>query len=447
MKINDVITYKATDYANAETVGEVDGTTVFVPNMIVGEKARVRVNYVKKNVAYADLVELVEPSPNRVVPPCGCFGKCGGCSLMHMSYEQQLAFKTAKVRRNLTKIGKISTEVQHCEPSELQLGYRNKLSLPVGGKVGRVKIGMYKKGSHDIVDVPDCLLGGDWAQKLVALFRDYMNAERVVPYDEKTFKGEVRHLVARYVSGCLLVVVVSNGKFSRDLSPLIARLKAEFDNFGLFVNVNEGKNNVILGKETKHIYGKKYIEGAHLGVKFRLQPQSFFQVNDAVKDGIYRQVKSLLDVSGTEVLVDCFSGIGILTSVLCSPDYDTYAVEIEPSSVADAVAIKQLNRSPRLTNLQGDANVLLPQIAEQNRGKRLSLVVDPPRKGLGQTICQTILSAEFDNVVYVSCDSATLGRDLGMLSSRYEVDFAQPWDMFPQTAEVETVCHLTLRSK
>ena len=311
--------------------------------------------------------------------------------------------------------------------------------------MGKVKIGMYKKGSHDIVDIPDCLLGGEWAQKLVKIFQEYLNSQRIAPYDEKNFSGEVRHLVARYVADCLLVTIVSNGQFRRDLSSLVQMLKAEFPKFGLFVNVNQNKNNVILGKETTHICGAKYAEGTHLGVKFRLQPQSFFQVNDGVKDGIYEQVKSLLDVSQTQVLVDCFSGIGVLTSVLCSNNYDTYAVEIEASAVADAIELKKLNNSPRLTNLQGDANVLLPKIAEENRGKVLSLVVDPPRKGLGETICRTILDAGFDNVVYVSCDSATLARDLALLSEKYAVDVVQPWDMFPQTAEVETVCRLLLK--
>lgn len=445
IKINDVITYTATDYANAETVGEVDGTTFFVPQTILGEKALVKVNHVKKGVAYADPIKIIDASPSRVEPACRHFGKCGGCTLMHMRYEEQLAFKTAKVRRNLEKIGKISVGVLPCKPSKLTLRYRNKLSLPVGGKVGKVKIGMYKKGSHDIVDIPDCLLGGEWAQKLVKIFQEYLNSQRIAHYDEKNFSGEVRHLVARYVADCLLVTIVSNGQFRRDLSSLVQMLKAEFPKFGLFVNVNQNKNNVILGKETTHICGAKYAEGTHLGVKFRLQPQSFFQVNDGVKDGIYEQVKSLLDVSQTQVLVDCFSGIGVLTSVLCSNNYDTYAVEIETSAVADAIELKKLNNSPRLTNLQGDANVLLPKIAEENRGKVLSLVVDPPRKGLGETICRTILDAGFDNVVYVSCDSATLARDLALLSEKYAVDVVQPWDMFPQTAEVETVCRLLLK--
>lgn len=443
LKINDKVNFEATGYANAEAVGTIDGYTVFVPQMIVGEKALVKINYVKRNVAYATVEELLVPSRDRVKPKCKYYGKCGGCSLMHAAYCEQLKFKQNKVKNNLLKLGKIDFDIQPCFPSSKVFGYRNKLSLPVGGRVGNVKIGMYRKGSHTIVDVEDCLLGGDWAKKLVKLFRQYMNDESIEPYDEKTFKGQVRHLVARFVCNQLLVMIVTNGACKLNTESLQKALQKEFSAFGLFVNENHGKNNVIVGDKTHHVCGIECISGEHCGVKFHLHPESFFQVNDEVKDALYADVKRLLDVSDTEVLVDCFSGIGILTTVLCSDKYATYGVEIEPSSVADADANARLNRSPNLINLLGDANVFLPKITAEHKGKRLSLVVDPPRKGLGQGICNTIIDAEFDNVVYVSCDSATLARDLSYLSAKYAVKSVRPYDMFPQTDQVETVVLLS----
>lgn len=443
LKQNDKVIFTAQGYANSETVGVVDNTTVFVPFLMVGEQAVVRINYAKKGVAYGDVVELLKTSPKRVSAPCPHFGKCGGCSLMHMPYQEQLLFKHAKVQNNLKKIGGLQVDLLPTVPSPLQFGYRNKLSLPVSGKRGNVKIGMYQKGSHVVTNCQECLLADQWATTLVALFRQYLNTNNIAPYNERDFSGEVRHLVARYVDGQLLVTVVSNGKFRHDLQTFANMLAKHFPKFGLYVNQNDGKNNVILGKTSHHVCGISHIQGTHMGVQFRLHPHSFFQINDGVKDLLYSKAKQLLNTSNTQVLVDLFSGIGVLTTALCSPNYDTIAVEIEPSAVADAEQIKTLNNSPRLTNLCGDANVLLPQIAEQNKGKTLSLVVDPPRKGLGATICQTILSVGFDNIVYISCDSATLARDLAMLCPTYKVEYIQPYDMFPNTDQVETLVWLS----
>ena len=439
IKANDTITYTASGYANAETVGSVDGYTVFVPQMIVGERAKVKLNHVKRNVAYGTVVELLDVSDQRVLPACPHFGKCGGCSLMHMSYREQLLFKQNKVAANLKKIGKIDVEVLPCAPSEKTCGYRNKLSLPVSGTCGNVHIGMYERNTHKVVETRGCHLGGDWAEKLVELFTQYCNEYGVQPYNEQNFTGEVRHLVARYVDGQLLVTVVSNGEFCKNLTPFAEMLQKNFPKFGLFVNVNTYKNNVILGKTITHICGIKYIESTHLGVKFRLRPNSFFQVNDGVKDAIYTKVRELLDVSRTEVLVDCFSGIGILTNALASDNYDTYAIEIEPSAVKDADEMVQLNKSPRVHNVCGDVSVELPKIIAANAGKRFTVVVDPPRKGLGASICETLMNSNADNIVYVSCDSATLARDLALLADVYTVSYVQPYDMFPNTDQVETL--------
>lgn len=442
IKQNDKLEYTATAYSNAETVSKVGDATVFVPHMIVGERAVVKVNYAKKGIAYADVVQLLEASAKRQIPPCENFGECGGCSLLHMQYDEQLEFKRNKVQNNLTKIAKLQAAVLPCVPSPKIFGYRNKLSLPVRGTASNVQIGMYRKSSHCVVDTENCLLGDGWCKTLVSVFRNFMLRNKIVPYNEQNFTGEVRHLVARYIDGQLLATVVCNGEPEFDAHPLYAALCEKFPRTGLFINVNTLRNNVILGKCTRHVDGLQYIEGQHFGVKFRLRPDSFFQVNDGVKDGIYAKVKELLNTSDTQVLVDCFSGVGILTNALASERYKTFAVEIEPSAVKDANEIAQINNAPNVTNICGDANVELPRLAETFRGKTMSLVVDPPRKGLGETICNTLLQANFDNIVYISCDSATLARDLAVLTQNYAIDYVQPWDMFPNTAEVETVVHL-----
>ncbi len=446
LKQDDIITYTAESYANSETVGYVDGYTVFVPNMLAGETAKVKVTYVKKNIAYARIVEFITTSPLSVNPKCKHFGKCGGCVLSRMSYAEQLNFKRNKVMQNLRKIGKTDCDVLPCFPSPKQLEYRNKISLPICGTQGKAYAGMYQKGTHKAVKTNGCLLCGSWATTLANEVTEYLNAYKIAPYDERTFKGEVRHLVARYIDGQLLVALVVNCEFKHDLQPLIDRLNKSFDKFGLFININNNKNNVILGKTTRYIYGLKYIESEHLGVKFRLQIESFFQVNDEVKNAIYSKVKELLNTSQTQALIDCFSGVGVLTNVLADDRFDTYAIEIEPSAADDANALAEIN-GKRITNICGDVNVELPKLTNQLNGKRITMVVDPPRKGLGETVCNTILSAQVDNIVYVSCDSATLARDIAQLSAGYKVTYVEPYDLFPQTDQVETVVLLVRRTQ
>lgn len=441
LKVNDMLTYTAQAYSNSETVGAVDGYTVFVPNLIVGEVARVKVNYVKKNVAYATAVEILQRSALRISPPCPHFGKCGGCSLAHIDYNEQLIFKRNKVANNLKKLY-CDVPVLPCVASPKTLGYRNKLSLPVRGVRHNVAIGMFERNSHNIVKTKKCALADDWAETLVSTFTKYCNDHGVEPYNERNFSGTARHLAARYVDGQLLVTVVSNGEFKYDLQPFYAELKRHFPRLGLFVNVNTAHNNVILGKTTRHIFGIEYIESEHMGVKFRLRPNSFFQVNDGVKDLIYSKVKELADTSKTDVLADCFSGIGILTNVLASRRFDTYAIEIEPSAVKDANEMVELNNAPRTNVICGDVTTELPKIVAANAGKRFTVVVDPPRKGLNGAICNALKLAAPENIVYISCDSATLARDLNMLDG-YKATYVEPYDMFPQTDQVETLCLLS----
>ena len=238
---------------------------------------------------------------------------------------------------------------------------------------------------------------------------------------------------------------MSNGEFKRNLQPLIDALRRRFDKFGLFVNINEYKNNVILGKITKHIYGIEYIESECLGVKLRVAPNSFFQINDGVKDRVYLKARELLDLSKTEVLIDCFSGVGVLTNVLANDKFDTYAIEIEPSAVADAKEAAKLN-SAAITNICGDVNIELPKLVNNFADKVITLVVDPPRKGLGESICNTVKQANVDNIVYISCDSATLARDVALLADAYDVVYVEPYDMFPNTDQVETLVRLARKT-
>ncbi len=430
---------------NAEGVGVYGDYTVFVPFALPGETVSCRVDFAKRNVAHATLLQVETSSSQRVQPSCNYYGKCGGCTLQHADFDTENAFKRNLVQGNLQKLGKLQLDV---EPTiaGTRYAYRNKISLPVGGKAGNVKIGMYKRGSHDIVAVNQCVLTDSWANDLIAIFTTYFNTIGAVPYNQQTFKGEIRHVTARFINGQLLATIVSNGAYKRSLAPLIKLLSDRFANFGLFINVNTLKNNVILGDVTQHVYGLKHITSTENGVTYQIQPDSFFQVNDEIKAQLYAHVKELVSSENPDVLIECFSGVGLLTAELVSDDYDTYAIEIVPSAVDDANAMKQANGIARLQNICGDVNVELPKLMHNLAGKNTVMVVDPPRKGVGEKICQLILDNPPQKLVYVSCDSATLARDLAILSQGYTVELVQPYNMFPNTAHVETLVCLTRRS-
>lgn len=424
---------------NGEGVGKYEDYTVFVPFVNKGERALVVADYVKRNIIYATCLELSSRAACRTVAPCKYYGKCGGCQLQHMDYTEQLKLKHDIVANNLRKIGGIDCEVLPVVGSPLQYGYRNKISLPFGGKTGNVRIGMYRNNSHEIVDVDKCVLAGEWCDKLVSIVRQFVNDNRLPPYDERRHTGLVRHLVGRYIDNQLLVTLVTNGAVKCNLCPLYQSLCQTFDKVGLFVNINTAHNNVILGKTTQHLYGIKHIQSSRDGVTYFVQTDSFFQVNDKVKDMMYSKARELLYGQDTEVFVDCFSGVGLLTAAMYDSRYDSYSIEIQPSSVEDAEHLKAVNGFDRLTTICGDVTVELPKLMEKTQGKKTCMIVDPPRKGLGETICNTLVANAPDRLVYISCDSATLARDLAMLSSVYDIQCVCPYDLFPNTRHVETL--------
>ncbi len=431
-----------------EGVARTEGYTIFVSGALLGEDVLAHIDHVKKGIAYAHVLDIVSPSSSRVSPPCKYIEQCGGCQLQHMSYDKQLQFKRQVVTNNLSKIGGIEGDILPTVASCNVYHYRNKIALPVGGSVGNVIIGMYSQGTHNIVPIDSCLLVDSWADDLIDIVRKFANSSNIQPYNEATFGGVLRHVVARYVDSQLLVTLVTNGAHSIDYAPLLDKLSKRYDKFGLFVNINSTKGNVILGDTTHHIAGIWGIHGKVGSINYTVQPESFFQVNDDIRTSIYAKAKQLLLAGKTDVLIDCFSGVGLLTSAMYSDSYDTYAIEIDSSSVADANKLKADNNLDRLTNICGDANIELPKLLgtlRKGNSGNISLLVDPPRKGLGAQICSSIIDSMPTSIVYISCDSATLARDLAMLSQRYTITHIEPYDMFPHTRHVETLVAMTIK--
>lgn len=430
--INDIGT-------NGEGVANKDGVTYFVPFCLPKEEVEATVTFKKGNVAQAKLEKIVKSVNGRCQAACKNFTLCGGCQLQHMNYCAQVSFKREKVKKNLKKIGGINFDVNECVPSDKSFGYRNKLQIPVRKIGSKAVCGFFQSGSHKLVPVTHCPLQDEWADKVLKCVVNFVNENDIAVYDEVKKTGLVRHVVARHVENQLLLTVVINGDELTLWQKLKQKLDENFDRYGLFVNINKKHDNVILGNKTLHLCGLKHIQGDCLGVKFCLQPDSFFQINDFIRDKIYADAISLLDTSDCDIIVDAFSGVGILSGVLCKSGKQVFGIEIVKAAVEDADNLKKINNLKNLTNICGDVNVELKNLCEKNSGKKIALVVDPPRKGLGQPTIEAILHAKPQNIVYISCDSATLSRDVKALSKVYEIKHCTPYDMFPQTDNVETL--------
>ncbi len=446
MKQGDLIKFDVTSLGDkGEGVGRLGNDNIYAVNAIDGERAVARVSYAKRNTVFADVKEIINKSPFRQEPICDRFLKCGGCQLQHMSYAKQLDFKRSLLAKNMKNIGGFEIDVPNVVASPLLRGYRNKVQLPVGIVGGKVAVGFYANNSHKLVPVAHCPLQEKWAKDMAEAFLCYLDAADVAVYDEIKHKGLVRHIIGRYIEGQLLVTVVINGEELPTKEVFINLLSKKFDNFGLFINKNTKKTNVILGGKSKWIYGLQYINADINGIKFVLRPDSFFQVNWGIAELLYAEVKKHLSQTDTEVIVDCYSGVGILSALLYSENIKAYAIEIEQSAVADADYVKEQNGLVNLTNICGDVAENLPEIFKKNQNKNIAVVVDPPRKGLAAKTVELFRQTMPQQIVYISCDSATLARDVKLLcqNNLYQITHIQPFDMFPYTRHVETVVLIT----
>lgn len=445
--VGDIIECEVVDLGiEGEGVVKYGAFPIFVPFALPGEKVRVRLNYVKKDVAFGDLIEVLSPSNERVKPRCCYFGKCGGCDLQHMSHALQMQTKRQFVERSLSRNGGIDFPVPPVK-SLNEWGYRNKLSLPFGvNGEKKIVLGFFEKRTHKVVPLKHCALNGDSAATLISVVTEWANEHGLSVYDEKTGKGLLRHLVAR-MTNFLSAVVVINGDTLPYASDLAKRLENAFQNFALYVSVNKKNTNVIMTDGVTLIAGQEREQ--NLGAfSAKVSPCSFLQVNDKIRDAIYDDVASTLaDFDGN--IVELYSGVGILTAQLAVrlKDAKITSVEIVPEAVEDAKNLmKKLGVDDRVTCELGDAGEFMKSHSEK-AGKR-AIVLDPPRKGCSQDTIDGIISAGFELVAYVSCNPATLARDIKRLTENgYTLKSVQPYDMFPQTSNVETYAVLEKTAK
>lgn len=446
---NDIVTLKIEDCGiDGEGIGKADGFTVFVKDAVIGDTVRAKIMKAKKNYGYGRLEEIITPSPDRVEPKCQFARQCGGCQLQALSYEKQLEFKTSKVRGHLERIGGF-TDI----PMEKILGmdqpfhYRNKAQFPVGkSKDGRIITGFYAGRTHSIIENRDCALGVTRNKEVLDRVIAHMEKFHIQPYDENTGKGLVRHVLIRYgfFTDEMMVCLIINGEKLPGEEALVKSLRQIPEAVSVMVNVNKKRNNVILGEKVRLLWGQPYITDKIGEISYQISPLSFFQVNPYQTGRLYGKALEYAQLSGNETVWDLYCGIGTIFLFLAQKAKMVRGVEIIPAAIENAKENARLNGFDNTEFFVGKAEEVLPEQFARTGERADVIVVDPPRKGCDETLLSTIIKMQPDRVVYVSCDSATLARDLKYLCERgYELKKVCPVDMFPNTVSVETVVLLS----
>lgn len=434
-------------------IGKVGTFPFFIKDTVIGDQVRIKAIKVKKNYGYGRLMEILVPSSDRVEARCPVARQCGGCTLQHLRYEKQLEYKYHKVKNCLERIGGLKNI---SEKMEMTLGmdepfyYRNKAQFPVGkNKNGGIITGFYAGRTHSIIENDHCCIQARVNDDILPVIKDYMKHNRIEPYDEEQHRGLVRHILTRvgFITGEIMVCLVVNGR-ARDLKnveELIERLTRIKGMTSIVVNQNLEKTNKILGTKIETLWGKDYIEDYIGNVKYQIGPLSFYQVNPAQTRVLYGKALEFAGLTGEEIVWDLYCGIGTISLFLAQKAKKVYGVEIVPEAIADARRNAAMNGMDNVEFFVGKVEEILPAKYKESKGTMSAdvIVVDPPRKGCEESLLQTIVKMKPKKVVYVSCDPATLARDLKYLDGNgYQVIKVQPVDMFGMGSHIETVVGL-----
>ena len=463
MQKNDIVTADIEDIGvNGEGIGKVDGYTLFIKDAVIGDRVEAKVMKAKKNYGYARLMKILEPSEARVQPRCAFARKCGGCQIQEMSYEQQLAFKEKKVRGNLERIGGFAPELldRVTDPAvgmDEPFGYRNKAQFPFGtDREGNPVTGFYAGRTHDIIANTDCALGVPVNREILEIILAFMKEYRIPSYDEKTGQGLLRHVLIRYgfTTKEIMVCFVVNGSSIPHVDELIRRLCGIDGMTSITLSPNTRQTNVIMGDSYQILWGQGYITDYIGNVRYQISPLSFYQVNPVQTEKLYSLALEYADLKGGETVWDLYCGIGTISLFLAQKAGQVYGVEIVPQAIEDARRNAGINGIENAEFFVGKAEEVLPEYYEKYAREHVGesaradvSVVDPPRKGCDEALLETIVKMQPERVVYVSCDSATLARDLKVLcGAGYELEKVRPVDMFPMTVHVETVVKLSRKT-
>ena len=445
MEKNQLVTVKIEDMTESgEGIGKVDGYTLFLKDAVIGDVVEAKVIKAKKTYGYARVMEVKEASPCRVEPRCPVAGPCGGCQLQAMSYESQMEWKRKKVREHLIRIGgmedpKVLPVLGMEDPWE----YRNKAQFPVGrDKNGEIVAGFYAARSHRIVETERCFLGSPVNEEILGIVKRWMKENQVEPYDEESGRGLVRHVLIRESekTGQIMVCLVINGKRVPAGDRLVETLRETPGMTSISLNVNQERTNVILGKQLVPLFGPLAIEDRIGENRYRISPLAFYQVNKRQTEVLYRTALKYAGLTGEETVWDLYCGTGTISLFLARKAKMVYGVEIVPEAIENARENAALNGITNAEFFVGKAEEVLPEKYREGTARADVIVVDPPRKGCERELLETIVRMQPERIVYVSCDSAILARDVKVLGEGgYRMVEGQPVDMFPMSGHVECV--------
>ena len=443
---NQVYEAEIVDYtAEGQGVAHIEGCAVFIPNAIMGEKCTVRIEKAQKTWAAGKIVELKEKSPHRVNRECPVAKLCGGCDFWHMDYDEETRLKAERVRQCLNRLAGENLESVPILSAPTCYGYRNKAQYPVAGKSGKAVAGFFRAGTHQVVANQKCLILPEETDRVKAVVMDYVNQQKVPPYDEIAHTGLLRHIYVRRgaVSGQILVCLVVNGRSIPKAHLLIAKLKLIPGFSTLVLSVNTKKGNAVLGDEFLTLYGPGYIEDTLCSLTFRLSPRSFYQVNHHQAQRLYEAAITQARISRNDTVLDLYCGVGTITLAMAKAAGKVIGVEVIPQAVEDAKDNARRNGIENAEFLCADAGQAA--LALEESGVRADVVtVDPPRKGLSSDAIEALSRMAPRRIVYVSCDPATLARDVALLKEKgYTLRSVQAADLFPRCAHVETVVLLS----
>jgi 23S rRNA (uracil1939-C5)-methyltransferase len=432
-------------------VAKVDGYPLFVANGLPGEKAKIKVTKVNKGYGFGRLIELYEKSPYRIDADCPIYKECGGCQLQHLNYEGQMLAKEKQVREVLTRIGKLeNVKVHPVLGMKEPWHYRNKSQVPIGEQDGGLIGGFYQQRSHQIINMESCLIQQEKNDEVVQIVKEICNSYGVRAYNEQQHKGILRHIMVRYgqITGEVMVVLITRSGDLPNRKSIVAEIVEKVRGLkSLILNTNPKKTNVIMGDESQVLWGEDVIYDYIGDIKFAISARSFYQVNPEQTKVLYDKALEYADLDGEETVIDAYCGIGTISLFLAKKARKVYGVEIVPEAIEDAKKNAVLNGIENAEFAVGGAETIIPRWYEEGIVADV-LVVDPPRKGCDESLLQTIIAMKPKRVVYVSCNPATLARDLRILEDGgYRTVEVQPVDMFPQTMHVEAVAKIELRTE
>ncbi|TDW09443.1 23S rRNA (uracil1939-C5)-methyltransferase [Staphylococcus sp. AtDRG32] len=441
---NDVIKGKVIDLTHeGHGVIKLDRYPIFVPNVLIDEEVEFKVIKVKKNFAIGKLIKVLKQSEQKVIPPCIYYEKCGGCQLQHMSYESQLKMKKQQVVNLFHKKAKLEETVIHDTIGmDYPWRYRNKSQLPVGkDKNNKTIMGYYRQRSHDIIDMDSCLIQDEKQQELMNDIKQWLNELNVSIYNEKNKKGLLRHVVirtSRYTNEVMIIFVTNGSKF-KEAETLVHRLTELYPNItSIKQNINNSHSNVIMGKQSMTLYGKDKITDQLSETIFEISDQSFYQINSVQTEKLYQKAIDYAQLSGNEIVLDTYCGIGTIGLYMAPVAKHVYGVEIVPSAIQDAKQNALINHFDNTTFECGKAEEVI--IEWKQKGIEPDVImVDPPRKGCDQVFIETLLELAPKRIIYISCNPSTQQRDAQLLANLYYLKEITPVDMFPHTTHIETV--------